>query len=416
MTSAADSARRGLAAVLLATAVAGVVGYVIQLLAPRMLPTADAYVAFSVYWATLYLCGSALTGIQQEVTRAAHPAEPAQRPPALRNATAVFAGVVAAAAVAIGLVFSTQLTSVPTLSLVGSLTIGLVGYLFMMVLSGVMYGLQVWRGVAMITIVDALVRAVLVVTGFALHLSPGWIALLVSVPFGIAFGATWLSVRGRVVGRFQLDVGYRALAFNTLRTMGAAAAMGLLVSGLPVLLKVTSPGVPATVLAAHVLAITITRAPIVIPLLALQSYMISVLRHAGDALLRRLAVWVAVGAVVVGVLSVIAFWLGPPIIAAVSGGRYTISAGMAAAIVASAGLVGLMGVAGPALLVRSHHGFYAAGWIVAAVATVALLLLPLPFDQRLTIALLGGPLAGLAVQAYGLLTRVRADADGARSE
>lgn len=415
MTSATESAKRGLVAVLLATAVAGVVGYVIQLLAPRMLPTADSYVAFSVYWATLYLCGSALTGIQQEVTRAAHPAEPAHRPPALRNATVVFAGIVAVAAVVIGIIFSSQLTTVPMLSLVGSLTIGLTGYLFMVVLSGVMYGLQVWRGVAMITIVDALVRALLVVTGFALHLSPGWIVLLVSAPFIIAFGATWLTVRRRIVGRFQLDVGYRDLAFNTLRTMGAAAATGLLVSGLPVLLKVTSAAVPAPELAAHVLAITITRAPIVIPLLALQSYMISVLRHAGDTLLRRLAILVAVAAAVVGVLSLVALWIGPPLIAAISDGRYTVTAGMAAAIVASAGLVGLMSVAGPALLVRSHHGFYAAGWIIAAIVTVLLLLLPLPFDQRLTTALLGGPLAGLAVQSYGLLTRVRADTRGAQS-
>ena len=72
-TGARPPARdRGLTYVLGATVVAGAVGYVIQAAVPAFTGT-DEYIAFSVFWSVVYLIVSALSGIQNELTRSAHP-------------------------------------------------------------------------------------------------------------------------------------------------------------------------------------------------------------------------------------------------------------------------------------------------------------------------------------------------------
>ena len=58
---------------LLGTAVGGGAGYVLSSLAGPLLGAA-AYAPFAVFWSALYLLVSGASGIQQEVSRSAHPA------------------------------------------------------------------------------------------------------------------------------------------------------------------------------------------------------------------------------------------------------------------------------------------------------------------------------------------------------
>lgn len=404
----ADPARRGLFAILFATGFAGLMGYVIQILAPLSLDSATSYVAFTVYWSTLFLLVQALSGVQQEVTRAAHPiAGEGGGPPTLRNATAVLLVVVTAAVMILTVLFGHLVFGDDALVFGIGIAAGLVGFLLTAVLAGVFYGLHRWRAVAAMTIVDAATRAILVSAGFALELDAGWIALLVSAPFGLAFAAAWLVWRGSVVGAFELDVGWRRLAANTLGTVGASTATGVLITGLPLLLQLTSADSTPEQVAALVLALTIIRAPVVIPPLAFQSYLTTVLRARRDDLGRPIALAAAVAIAAAAALTGLAAWLGPSVVGLVSEQRFSISASMCAAIVASGGIVALMCVTGPALLVRSQHTIYAAGWIAAAVATLALLAVPtISFDNRVALSLLVSPAVGLAVHVAGML-RVR---------
>ena len=71
-----DGGRGALAYVLGATVLAGLIGYVIQAVVPGF-TDADEYITFSVFWSIVYLVVSALSGVQQEVTRAAHVGTPA---------------------------------------------------------------------------------------------------------------------------------------------------------------------------------------------------------------------------------------------------------------------------------------------------------------------------------------------------
>lgn len=399
----ADSAARGLKSILIATAIAGVFGYAIQLLAPRMLADDVTYVAFTVFWSTLYFGVSTMSGIQQEVARAAQPVVDEPPSAVLRTFTLWAVLVVTAAAVVVAVLFGDTILpgSVPQLAAV--LTIGLVGYLANSVLSGVLYGLRRWGPVAALVVLDVAIRALLVIVGFAAQLPTIWLALLVALPFGAAFGIVWLWVRRTVIGSFRLDVALGRLTTHVLGTVGASAASGVMITGLPMLIGVTAAGASTVTVGSLILAITLTRAPIVIPVIALQSFLITAVFRGGHVrpgrLLRILGV--ALGGIVI--LAAVGWLIGPPLISWISAGRFAIDGWMAATIVASGGLVAAMCVTGPALISARRHLGNVVGWALAAVLTAVALLLPLELETRVGVALMVPPAIGLVVHAVSLL-------------
>jgi len=398
----AESAATGLRSILIATAVAGLLGYGIQLLAPALLPDGQAYVTFSMYWSTLYLCVAALSGLQQEVTRAARPATAPSTRPTVRSFALIVIAVVVVVVTAVAVFAGPAVFRGPTAALAVALATGLVGYVLVAVLGGILYGLHLWNAVAALTIIDVAIRAVLVVTALVAGWSPEALAFAVSLPFGAAFILVWLWMRRRVVGAFRLDVRLGRLLANAAGTVTAAAAMGVMMNGMPLLLGIAAGDADEVVLAGLILTITLTRAPLVVPLLALQSFLISVFRGAGRAVMRRVLSALGLAAIAVALLAGAAWLIGPWVIELISRGQYEVSPAMMATITASAGLVGMMCVTGPALVARNRHVPYTAGWVIAAVLTVVALAAPLPFDTRLTIALLAPPAIGLLVHVVAV--------------
>lgn len=394
-----ESSAGGVRAVVFATLIAGGLGYAIQVSAPALL-TPAAYVAFASFWSALYLGAAALSGVQQEVTRAARPAD-GQPPSAVLRTFALLASVAVSLVVAI-LAFVVGDAVLPSALAFGViLTVGLCGYLATAVLSGVLYGLHLWRAVAGIVVADAVVRAVLLLVGFALKLSIIWLAALIALPFSLAFALTWACVRRRVVGRFRLDVGLRTLSSHAAGTVLAALAAGVMITGLPMLIGITSAAAPVESVGALLLTITLTRAPIVVPVIALQSYMISAVFRDGLVSSRRLAR--IIGMLLAGVVAVagVAWVLGPLVISFISAGRYSVVPAIASVVVFSAGLVAAMSITGPALIAARRHGANLLGWTVAAALTAFALLLPLQVDQRIALAVTVPPAIGLAI--HGLL-------------
>lgn len=402
--SGAEPARGGgLRWILLATALAGGLGYVLQLAAPAVLSATD-YVAFSVMWSTIYLCVSAMSGVQQEVTRASRRSDDHVPNTVLRRFTIVAGVVVILASVVLGVALSAGAVPVHGAVLAAVLATGLVGYLLTAVLSGVLYGLHLWRAVALVTVLDAVFRALLLGLGFVLQLPATLLLCGIAFPFGLAFLTTWLVVRRRVIGRFALDVGFAPLSRNVVSTVTSAACSGAMISGLPLLLGLTSAHEPAAALGAVILAITLSRAPIVVPILALQSYLISaVFRDRQSVRPRRLFALLGIAVAVMTVLSAIAALVGPPIVSFVSGGRYTIAPLLMAAIVFSAGLVAMMCVTGPALVSARAHTANTVGWVIAAGLTVLCLVLPFDLHTRVAAALIAPAMVGLVVHVASLL-------------
>ncbi|MGA9376866.1 MAG: hypothetical protein WBV64_17915, partial [Mycobacterium sp.] len=64
----------------------------------------------------------------------------------------------------------------------------------------------------------------------------------------------------------------------------------------------------------------------------------------------------------------------------------------------------LLTLTGAAAVAAALHRAYAAGWVGATLAAVALLLLPLDLETKTVVALLCGPMVGIAVHLWALVT------------
>ena len=396
-----ESKVSGLRAVLFSIAVAGVVGYAIQLLAPA-LTDETTYIGFSVFWSTLYLGGTAMSGVQQEISRATHPGYNGSGSATIGTFTLWAAGTVLVAVLLIAIVLGRTLFAEDWLALSAALAVGLIGYLLMAVLSGVLYGVRSYTKVAFIVIADALIRAVLVIAGLLLGAPVAVLAILIAAPFLLAFALTFVAFKRGLARSFELDVGLRTLVAHAASTSVAATASGVMISGLPMLIALTSASSTPPATAALILAITIARAPIVVPIQTLQSYLISGVLRSSSSPSRRIlmrALCITVACVIA--VSATGWVIGPPIVAFVSAGRFTITGVTASSIVLSACLVAVMCLTGPTLISRRQHIDNAVGWVLSAIGTIVILLLPLG-DFRVSAALIIPAVLGIAVHVLAL--------------
>lgn len=395
--------RRGLFYVLAATVVAGGIGYVIQAVVPAFVD-AQEYVAFSVFWSVVYLVVSGLSGIQQEVTRSSRIGTGGGTASLGRFALAC--AVASAIAVAgTSVIWAPLAFSEDIVSLVAAVALAAVGYSFVAALSGALYGLHHWPGVAGMTVIDAIVRLVAVLASLLVGARLATLGWAVALPFAVAALVVWLWT-GRSIRRgLDMDTDLRGLFGNSARTVGAAIATGVMISGLPFILGLTARDAAPGLLASLILVITLTRAPLVIPLVALQSYLVVTFRDAAARVGRRVALLSGGMLTITVVLSALAIVIGPWVIALLYGDRYELPPLAYAAIVASAGLTGVLCITGPAVLAIGRHTLYLLGWAVASLVTIGCLLLPAPELPRVLAALLAGPVAGIAVHALGLTGR-----------
>ncbi|WP_411558621.1 hypothetical protein [Plantibacter sp. MPB07] len=395
----------GAVLILAATAIGGGAGYLLQIITGAALGTA-AYAPFAVFWSALYLLISALSGVQQEVARATHVlgegARGASRAPVVRNFAVVAALIIAVLIAGTAWIWVGAVFPANGWSLVLPLVIGLAAYVVVAATAGVLYGLSLWASAAALTIVDGLVRFAIVAVMLSLTTDIAVLAWGVTLPFAITPLILWPFIRRGVVGRFGIDVGPRELSWNVLRTVTAAAATGVMVSGLPLMIQATGDIVSSDAFGSLSYAITLTRAPIVIVVLALQSYLVVVFRTDADAMLGRVVRFAIIVLAGAGLLSVLAWWLGPWALSILFGRADVLSGGTIALLVATAGLVGVLCVTGAATLSRAQHGPFAGGWIVAAVSTILALLLPLGLHERTILAMVVGPVAGLIVHIVAL--------------
>ncbi len=407
----------GVVLILVSTVIAGGAAYLLMPIVAGQLGR-SSYAAFAVYWSALYLVISALSGIQQEVTRATRlrPENVTTRQnPTARNFAVIVSILVLAFCAGSAFIWAHAVFPDDGWSLVVPLSVGVASYVIVAVLCGVLYGLNAWVYIALMIGVDGVLRFILVAGVLVFTRDLTVLAWAAAAPFLLTPAILWLFMRRQVVGRFQLDVGFRALSWNVSRTVIGSAATGVIVSGFPLLLSATSASVQPAEIGVLVLAITLTRAPIVIAVLSLQSYLVIYFRtHSatlGSALIKIIGV-IAVGtAVLAGLAGMVGSWLLITFI----GPEYELDGGLLALLVASAGAVAALCATGPAVLSRSDHVAFTGGWVVAALATIALLLVPGSLEIRAVLALGIGPLCGLAVHAFALWQGTRARAVAARS-
>lgn len=400
---ASRAAARSAALIIIATALSGLAGYVVTALVAVAVPITE-YTVFAVLWSALFLVVGAMGGVQQEVARAAHARGDEGRTAGRARPTVV--AITSASLLAVVLIVSSPLWSPALLPgddgpIAAALVVGASSYVLVAVLAGTLYGLGAWVPLAVMIALDGMLRLGLITAALVIDPSPVMLAWAVVIPFPVAVLAVtpWVARRARVL---VLDAGYRRIAANAARTVLAAAATAVIISGFPALLRATSPDAPEALLGPLILVLTLTRAPLVIPVMALQSWLIVWFqRDAGRALRRALLLGASV-LVVAFVVALLLAAVGPAALEFVFGVEFVLDGLTIAGLVASSGLVAAMCVTGPALIARSQHSAHTAGWLVAAAVLAAALLLPLGVVITAVLALAAGPLVGLAVHVAAL--------------
>ncbi|MFK4853263.1 hypothetical protein ACI3KT_16620 [Microbacterium sp. ZW T6_19] len=395
-----DAAPSGLRHILLATIIAGGIGYAIQLVVPVLAP--QEYLTFATMWSATYLIVTCLSGIQQEITRAARYDDKGSgfRPWAWFTLAAALSA--AAAVVVVFAVIGAQLFPDDTALIVAAIALAAIGYALVAAISGAIYGLKDWSAVAGMTIADSAIRGVTI--GLALIAGAGAVTLAwaTAVPFLLAAAAIWLWVGRRVRANLTLDVGLAALMRNAGATVLASLSTGALISGLPLLLKTFAADAGADMLASLVLVITLTRAPLVVPLVALQGYLIVSFRDRRDTVNSAILRWVGVVLAAVLALAALAALAGPPLMAWLYASFVQLTPIDFALIVVGAGFTGVLCITGPAVLVAGRHAWYTAGWTTSAIITVVVLMLPFDPHSRILVALLAGPVLGVLVHLVAM--------------
>jgi len=357
----------GLSLIIIATAIAGVASYLVTWLVPNRIGLAE-YALFAVFWSFLYLVVGTLSGIQQEVTRATRAvgerdgSSPARATVfALLGAATVLVLVLGSAPTWMGSIFPRE-----GWSLVFPLAVGTTSYVFVAVLAGSLYGLATWLPIALMVVVDSLLRlagigVVLLFTNDVVALA--WAATL---PFPGALVVLWPFIRKSIVGRSELDVGYRRLSWNVARTTVAAAATSAMVSGLPFLVGITAPSQSRALMGTLILSITLTRAPLIIVAMSLQSYFVVAFRARANDFWRF---FLLVQSLVFGggaVLAILGWLIGPAVFGLLFQRQVALEGWYVAVLVVSSTLVAALCVSAPALLARGQHFAYTSGWVAAA--------------------------------------------------
>jgi O-antigen/teichoic acid export membrane protein len=403
-TPAGPIARASVARVGTATALTALCGYTVLYLAARDLEPAG-FSVFGVFWGAFGLVTGAAFGLLQETTRevrSANYAEIVGGPRTHPMRVAAMVGVAAAVLIALSSpLWSTQVFAESRWLSVALLAVGLAGFCLHATLLGMLAGLDRWTAYGSLIVGDAGLRVIVAAATFLV----GW---------GLA-GYLWATVAGAIAWLIMLIVSPATRAAARLLTPGgtatflrgashsiaAAGASALLVMGFPVLLKATSGDLGATG-GVVILAVTLTRAPLLVPLTAMQGNLIA---HFVDQRTRRLRALLkpAVALTGLGLLGVLAAGIfGPWLLRSAFGAEYRADGALLAWLTAAAIAMALLTLTGAATVAAALHRAYSLGWVSATVASTALLLLPLDLETRTVVALLCGPMVGIGVHLGAL--------------
>ncbi|MDG3009333.1 hypothetical protein G4X40_04135 [Rhodococcus sp. D2-41] len=398
-----------------ATAVAAVSGYLVLFLAARVLGPAD-YAVFAVFWAAFGLVSGAVNGLMQETTRAVRAGleQPATATGTeIRRARPIRTGAVIGVALAVAVLvtaplWATTVFSTDRLLSVLLLAVGIAGFSAQATLSGALSGAGAWSQFSALTILDACLRLVVALACAVLGLRVG--GFLVATVAGVV---AWLIVtaaspRSRQALALTADVGVGVFRRRVLQSMAAATASAALVMGFPVILKATTSGALTSEAGAIILAVTLTRAPLLVPLNTFQGALISHLVTLRRTPLRALRMPVGVLAAVAVIGAALAAGIGPWLLRIAFGADYRVGPAVLAALTVGACMIGLLTVTGCAALAAEQHRAYALGWWAATIASVLLLLLPVGLDLRVSLSLVAGPVVGAVIHVAALVTNARA--------
>lgn len=402
---------------------------VVTMIAQRAL-TGSELTEFLLFWSALFTVTGIITGLQPEITRAvgtartyaaadgvasAHPTSDGT--PAPQGARVVTVAAALGAVAGVLVLVSSPLWAgqqIPHSAAVGVtvMAVGVFLYALQATISGVAAGEDRWYLFATVGGLESAGRLLLMLAVALLIPSLAGLEVVTVIPMGLWLILAFVTVSGRRLWVARADVPAGRLTVNILWSFLSSAAAAMLMMGFPNVLKASGAAESEpVVLGTLILAISITRSPIMIPLQAFQGVAVSAFlkqRHRPvAAFIKPAAAVVAVGAV--GALA--AYLVGPllfrliyPPAAGTESAYEAAASGLSlGALVFASALLALMTLSGNMALAVNQHRIYLAGWVVAAVVTLGLaFLLPAPLVPRAVVALAVGPVCGFVVHMVGV--------------
>jgi O-antigen/teichoic acid export membrane protein len=386
----------GPTALLLANIFSGASGYLATVLVYRTV-SSEQYLLFATYWAGLFFFLGAMSGLQQEMTRATSP-RLVQQKVRISASWSLSTGLSLA-------VFLALTTSAPIWSrgvfgalaneLIWPFAFGAAMYLLLAPLGGALYGLSRWGSVSILIALDGLFRIVMLAVALAFTSDVVTLAWCVSAPFPIAVAVLWPFIWKKIRNKSQVDVSISKLSSNVFKTLLATASTSLLVSGLPAVIAVGFQSSQPKYIAELVFAITLLRSPLVVAAISMQSYLIVKFRDEKSRT-RALLFWIFSGVfIITAPLACAAFFWGNNLLQLISGRNSNLLGADLAGVVISSGLLAVMVAFGSSLLATRSHISYSLGWILSAIVTVTLILMEGSTSYQVILALILGPVAGL---------------------
>lgn len=390
----------------LATVFAALSGFIVMFIAPKAMSRGEVE-EFMAFWGLFFAVAGLIDGLMQETTRSVSNARRMQSPPLSAAKPWPIAAAFAAMLAALSLICAPLWTPLLTGHLglaVTLLTFGIAGYVGQALLSGLLSGTESWPAYAGLLTLDSGIRLALTVVAW----KAGWglpAFLLITV-----IGAfSWLIVllvsgAGRAAARALTESTPKIFVANTLAAMAASGATALLITGFPTFIKATQDPTPqgGVTMAAVMYGVTLTRAPILVPLQRFQSALIVFFVRNQQRVLRMIVKPIS-AVLAVGAVGGAAAWLiGPWIMESLWGSDYRAPGLVLALLTFASACTGVLMITGTATLAIERHRAYVSGWALASVVAFGVLLLPFSLATNVCAALLAGPLSGAFVHLIAL--------------
>lgn len=395
----------GPVAVIFATGISGAAGYFVIWYVPFSVGFQEAS-QFVLFWSVLFFIVGVASGVQQEISRAVTPGVTAsltknQTNRVLGYFVLVINGIFV---ICILILNQQQLLNVSAEQhFLAPLLIGVVGYISFAVLMGIQYGTHSFGLVSIGLLVESLSRLLLIIFMIS-GLADGSIYWAISAPYWVSSVVLLLLFLVRKSSQISIDVSLPKLFTNTLKTMVASFSIAIMMSGFPLIVYFMSQGILAGKTSFLIVISTFLRAPLMIIALALQSLLIVFFKSKAsnsNAIVTKFIV----ALICIGLLGSAVFALFGGDLAAFifpSAQFFSLEPLVFASLVLSSALLASLTVSGAAALARSMHTIYFLGWLIAAVITIVLAIIPMAYVLHLALALLVGPLAGLVYVIYAL--------------
>lgn len=379
-------------------------GYVVLFLAARSLSPNDN-ADFLTFWAFSFMWFGILTGIYTEATRATYRSskspEAAGRPLVL--VVAVLCGVSLGLILAVtSPIWSRTIFGEHAASVTPWLCLAVVGFAGHSALMGSLAGRLHWKTSSRLIAVDSGLRVALAgvvvvllasVAGYAAATALTTLAWLIFLCF---------SSRARGAMRLRADVPLRAFLSRVGLSCLAAASSAALVVGFPVLLRLTSSEAVYSNSAPLILAIALTRAPLMIPITAYQGVAIThFMRHRARGI--RALLPIAGVVVVAGAAgSLIAGLIGPWLLQVLAGPSYDIAGRVFAGLTLGATSLALLSLTGVLCQALDKHRASSMGWLLSLSTALVLLSLPFSIETRTVTSLAASPVLGIVIHLVAI--------------